>query len=65
MRYTNFNFIRITYRSIYAFWYCVLNDTERFCDLIDSTPITIESWQKQNKIQQLKSSIYLLNTLLS
>ena len=47
-------------RSIYAFWYCVLYDTERFCDLIDTTPINVESWQKQKKIQQLKTSIDLL-----
>lgn len=47
-------------RSIYAFWHSVLNETEKFCKLIDKTPVTIESWQQQKKIQQTKDSATLL-----
>lgn len=47
-------------RSIYAFWHSVLNEQEKFCKLIDETSITIESWQKQKKIQQNKDSTTLL-----
>lgn len=47
-------------RSIYAFWHSVLNETEKFCKLIDKTPVTIESWQQQKKIQQLKNTSSLL-----
>lgn len=42
-------------RSIYAFWYCVLNKTEEFCKKIDRTPITVNVWRKQKKIQNNKS----------
>src|SRR5690242_20094916 len=37
-------------RSIYAFWISALRDTDRFCKLIDRTPITISEWHKQKKI---------------
>lgn len=47
-------------RSIYAFWHSALNETEKFCKLIDKTPVTIESWQEQKKIQQSKESATLL-----
>ena len=33
-------------RSIYAFWYCVLYETENLCKLIWDTPITTEEWDK-------------------
>jgi DNA adenine methylase len=36
--------------SIYAFWMSALFDTERFCRLIDKTPIDIDQWRKQQKI---------------
>ena len=38
-------------RSIYAFWYSVLNDTERLCQCIADTPVTMETWRIQRKIQ--------------
>jgi DNA adenine methylase len=41
-------------RSIYAFWYCVLNETEKFCKLIEEIPLTIEEWKKQRDIQRNK-----------
>lgn len=36
--------------AIYSFWYCVLNDTENFCHLIETVQITPVEWQKQKKI---------------
>lgn len=47
-------------RSIYSFWHSVLYETESFCKLIDDTPLTIDSWKKQKKIQQQKTSESLL-----
>lgn len=37
-------------KAIYAFWYSVINDTERFIELIDNTDITIDEWKKQKNI---------------
>ncbi len=39
-------------QSIYAFWYCVLNETENLCRLIKDTPVTIEQWKAQKEIQR-------------
>lgn len=47
-------------RSIYAFWYSVLNYTEELCNLIDNTEINIENWHIQRKIQGNKHSSSLL-----
>lgn len=47
-------------RSIYAFWYSVLNDTNKFCRMIDRAELTVENWQKQKKIQQNKETADLL-----
>lgn len=41
-------------RAIYAFWYSILNNTERFCNKIKSTEITIENWKKFKKIYKNK-----------
>ncbi|GIW36210.1 MAG: DNA methyltransferase [Meiothermus sp.] len=38
-------------KSVYAFWYSVLNETESLCRLVRDTPVTIEEWQRQRKIQ--------------
>ena len=37
-------------RGIYAFWYSVLNGTEKFCRKIRNTEITVENWKKFKKI---------------
>jgi len=37
-------------RGVYAFWYSVLNDTEKFCKKIKNTKITVENWEKFKKI---------------
>lgn len=36
--------------SIYAFWRSVLNTTEPFVDLIESTPVNIAEWRRQRQI---------------
>lgn len=36
--------------SIHAFWYSVLNYTDRFIEKIESIPITIEEWTNQKNI---------------
>src|SRR3989339_1720369 len=41
-------------KSIYAFWHSILNDTNKFCNLIKKTPITIDEWKKQRDIQKNK-----------
>lgn len=47
-------------RSIYAFWYSVLKDTKKFCDLIEKTEVTMESWDKAKEIQNNKDKSPLL-----
>lgn len=47
-------------RSIYAFWYSVLNRTDELCSMIDSAELSIDEWNKQKKIQSQKESIDLL-----
>lgn len=43
-------------RSIYAFWRCVLSYTNKFCQLIEETDITVENWRKQKEIQKNKNN---------
>lgn len=47
-------------RSIYAFWYSVLNKTKQLCSLIENTEITIEEWRKQKEVQSRKENADLL-----
>lgn len=42
--------------SIYAFWYSLLNDTDRFVDKIYEISISIQEWKKQLLILKNKSS---------
>lgn len=37
-------------RSIYAFWNSVFYNTDEFCRMIDSTPVTIDEWYRQRTI---------------
>jgi len=36
--------------SIYAFWHSVLNRTDKFCDLIAKTPVTVKTWLSQREV---------------
>ena len=47
-------------RSIYAFWYSVLNQSEGLCNLIEKTPITINEWKKQKEVQKNIDNVSLL-----
>ncbi len=47
-------------RSIYAFWYAVLNQTDELCKLTEETEVTIENWKKQKEIQKNKEKATLL-----
>lgn len=48
-------------RSIYAFWYSVLNETDALCRLIADTEITMDVWTEQKKIQNHKEEEDLLS----
>lgn len=48
-------------RSLYAFWYTVLNNSQELCELIDATPVTMESWYQQKEIQVNKENADLLS----
>lgn len=43
-------------RAIYAFWYSVLNDTDRLCRKIRNTEVSIKNWRKQKEIQKNKNN---------
>lgn len=46
--------------AIYAFWYSVLNYTEKFVQLIKDTSVTIDEWRKQKEIFIRKNQNNLL-----
>lgn len=48
-------------RSVYAFWYSILNFTDDFIDKIYRIPVTIEEWQRQREIQTNKQEANLLD----
>lgn len=47
-------------RSIYAFWYSLLNNTKELCELIEKAELSIEEWRKQKEIQTNKKTANLL-----
>ncbi len=47
-------------RSIYAFWYSVLNNTGKLCEMIEDTEINIENWRKAKEVQRNKKKADLL-----
>jgi DNA adenine methylase len=47
-------------RSIYAFWYSVLNKTDDLCNMIENAKLTINEWKKQKEIQINKKNEDLL-----
>ncbi|MDU1232573.1 MAG: DNA adenine methylase [Clostridium sp.] len=47
-------------KSIYAFWYSVLNYTNKLCNLIEKTDINMNEWYKQKQIQNNKVNEDLL-----
>lgn len=47
-------------KSIYAFWYSVLNETDELCKLISDTNINMDVWLQQREIQKYKDESELL-----
>lgn len=47
-------------RSVYAFWYSVLKNTDEFCRLITDTSVTMETWNTERELQTKKQEIDLL-----
>ncbi len=47
-------------RSVYAFWYSVLNHTDKLCRLIENTDVDIENWLKMKEIQKNKEDADIL-----
>ena len=47
-------------RSIYAFWYSVLNETDALCRMIYDTSVTMEVWEEQRLLQTRKQDVGLL-----
>lgn len=48
-------------RSIYAFWYSVVNHNDELCDLIENAILNIDEWNKQKSIQENKDTSDLLS----
>lgn len=42
--------------AIYSFWHSVVNYPDTFCEKIDQTPITMDTWYEQKEIQGKKHS---------
>ncbi len=47
-------------RSIYAFWYAALNETDALCRMINDTPVTMDTWEAQHELQKHKENADLL-----
>ena len=47
-------------KGIYSFWRAILTETKKFVELIERTPISIDEWQKQKKIYEIKNNKYSL-----
>jgi DNA adenine methylase len=52
-------------RSIWAFWHCVLNDTDALIEKITTTPVTTAEWWRQRKIQRSTRKVSTLNLAYS
>ena len=48
-------------RSIYSFWYSVLNHTEDLCKKIQDTEVSVPEWKKQKEIQKQKKTASLID----
>lgn len=44
-------------KSIYAFWYSILNNTEDFINMIYDTDVTVEEWYRQKGIYDTTSDL--------
>ncbi|MDE3169796.1 MAG: DNA adenine methylase [Acidobacteriota bacterium] len=51
--------------SIWAFWYCVLNETEALIEKIETTRVTTNEWLRQRKIQRTTGKVSTLKLAFS
>lgn len=47
--------------SLYAFWWSVLNETDKFCERIFDTPLTVKEWRRQRLVLQNEEKHELLD----
>lgn len=47
-------------KAIYSVWRAILNETDSFTHLIETTPLTVEEWQKQKKVYTENCNKYSL-----
>lgn len=47
-------------RSIYSFWYSVINETDNLCRLISDTSVNVDEWYRQKQVQDNKDKEDLL-----
>lgn len=47
-------------KSIYAFWYSVINQSKDLCHMIRETEITVKEWERQKAVQSKKDNCSLL-----
>jgi DNA adenine methylase len=43
-------------KSIHAFWYSVIHDTDELCRLIKDTPVTMKTWKRNKDVQRKKGT---------
>lgn len=48
-------------RSIYSFWYSVLNKTNQLCERIQNAELSVSEWKKQKEVQENKEKADLLD----
>lgn len=42
--------------AVFSFWQSILTNTEEFCSLIRTTPLTVEEWERQREVYDASSS---------
>lgn len=47
-------------KSIFAFWYSVINETDELCKMITDTKVSMTTWKQQKQIQKQKEEAPLL-----
>lgn len=48
-------------RSVWAFWYSVINLTDEFVERVRDVRITVSEWERQRQFQQIKESADILD----
>ena len=44
-------------RPVYAFWHCVLNDTDLLCRRIEGTDVTMHEWHRQRAVLEAQEEV--------